>query len=396
MQEFQGKHVVIIIEGFPVPLFKILMQHAFTLKQQGADVSIISPKMFGLNKFFEIIEGIDIYRHPMPIEAENAFGFFLEYSSALLWHLFLLIKIYFHKRIHVILGCTPPDLVFLPAMFFKIAGVKYVYYQLDLNPELYLSKFHKKGFFHKMLIVLERLSFFFADYSIVPNESFKSLAISRGKMNPEKIAVIRSGPDLDRIKNTAGDIKYKIGKKYLVGYLGAICKQDSLDLLIETIKYISNIRQDVHFAIVGDGPDLLRIKELAVQLKVCKYITFFGMIKDSGMICDILSTCDICVNPDSCDDFNDKITSIKIMEYMALKKPVVQFDLTEGRITSQKASLYAKKGDCADFAAKIINLLDNKALRSSMGEFGFQRIVNELSWEHESIKLLSLYRKVFS
>jgi hypothetical protein len=76
MQELHGKHIVIIIEGFPVPLFKIVMQHARTLRQHGADVSIISPKMFGLNNSFEVLEDIAIYRHPMPLEADDALFFF--------------------------------------------------------------------------------------------------------------------------------------------------------------------------------------------------------------------------------------------------------------------------------------------------------------------------------
>jgi|WetSurMetagenome_2_1015567.scaffolds.fasta_scaffold83427_3 glycosyltransferase involved in cell wall biosynthesis len=395
MQEFNGKHIVIIIEGFPVPLFKILMQHAAALKQHGADVSIISPKLYGLNKSFEVVDGIAIYRHPMPFEADNVFGFFLEYSIALIWQLLLLIKISCHKRIHVIQGCTPPDLVFLPALLFKMMGIIYIYYQLDLNPELYLSKFHKKGFFYRILILLERLSFRCADYSIVPNESFKTLAIKRSRMDPGKIAVIRSGPDINRIKETTGDIRYKNGKKYLIGYLGVICRQDSLELLIDAIKLIVAVRQDVHFILVGDGPDLPRIRELAGNFKVRDYITFYGMVEDAELLCDIMSTCDMCVNSNNPDGFNDNITSIKIMEYMAFKKPIVQFDCTEDKFTAQQASLYAEKGSTEDFAAKINFLLDHEDIRVSMGESGYQRIVNTLSWKHECAKLLLLFTKVF-
>jgi glycosyltransferase involved in cell wall biosynthesis len=396
MQALYGKHIVIIIEGFPVPLFNILMQHALALKRQGGDVSIISPKMFGFNKGFEVLDGIEIYRHPMPFEADSASGFIFEYSLALVWQLLLLIKIYFHKKFHAIQACTPPDLVFLPSLPFKLTGVKFIYYQLDLNPELYISKFNKKGFIYKLLLVLERLTFLCSDYSIVPNESFRTLAINRGKMIPDKISVIRSGPDLDRIRETPGADKYKNNRKYLVGYLGVICKQDSLDLLLESIKIVVLQRHDVHFVIVGDGPDLPHIIKMATHLNIQDHITFMGMVNDTKQLCDIMSTCDICVNPDKPDDFNNKITSIKIMEYMAFKKPIVQFNLTEGKFTAGESSLYASKGNCADFAEKIIYLLDDEDRRSFMGEFGYQRIVNELSWNYESVKLLSLYDKVFS
>jgi glycosyltransferase involved in cell wall biosynthesis len=77
------------------------------------------------------------------------------------------------------------------------------------------------------------------------------------------------------------------------------------------------------------------------------------------------------------------------MEYMALKKPIVQFDLKEGKFSAQKASLYAN--DVKDFAEKINTLLDNDELRKQMGEYGYDRVVNELSWEHESKKLVKFY-----
>lgn len=396
MQEFHGKHIVIIIEGFPVPLYRILMQQAVTLYRQGTEVSIISPKMFGFDKSYEQIEGVSIYRHPMPLEANNAVGFLFEYCWALAWQFFLLLKIFILKRIHVIEGCTPPDLVFIPVLPFKLLGVKYVYYQLDLNPELYVSRYNKKDFFYKFLIGMERLTFLCADYAIEPNETFKSIAINRGKMNPENIAIIRSCPDLDKFRLSNGINAYKNGKRYLVGYVGVINRQDSVDIFIESISYIVNSRKDTHFAIVGDGPEFPFVYELARRLKVEEYITFFGIVKDLTCLDDIISTCDVCVNPDKADEYNDKITAAKIMEYMAHKKPIVQFDLAEGRFTAQQSSLYAQKSNCADFAEKIIFLLDNEDLRASMGEFGYRRIVNELSWKRESTKLLSLYDKVFS
>jgi glycosyltransferase involved in cell wall biosynthesis len=396
MPSLNGKHIVIIIEGFPVPLFKILMQHAVTLQRAGAVVSVISPKMFGLTKSHERIDSVDIYRYPLPFEANNALGFMIEYAWALAWQFCMLVRLHLKKRVDAIEGCTPPDLVFIPSLPFKLLGARYIYYQLDLNPELYICKYDKKDLFYKVLLLWERITYACADCVIAPNQSFRAIALQRGKVHPDRCTVVRSGPDMNAVHLTDGDREIKKGKGYLIGYLGVVCKQDSLDGLIEIIRIIAAKRQDVHFAIIGDGPELPRIKELARRLNIDGLITFFGMINDTGRICDILSTCDVCVNPDKVDEFNDKITAIKIMEYMALKKPVVQFDLTEARFTARQASLYARKDDHADFASKILYLLDNRSQRVAMGEYGYRRMLDELSWEHESKKLIALYEQAFA
>jgi glycosyltransferase involved in cell wall biosynthesis len=88
---------------------------------------------------------------------------------------------------------------------------------------------------------------------------------------------------------------------------------------------------------------------------------------------------------------NDKSTMNKIMEYMALAKPIVQYDLVEGRVSARKASLYATRNNEKDLAEKILILLDDPLLRKEMGDFGYNRVINELEWEYEAPKLLAAY-----
>jgi glycosyltransferase involved in cell wall biosynthesis len=85
----------------------------------------------------------------------------------------------------------------------------------------------------------------------------------------------------------------------------------------------------------------------------------------------------------------------KIMEYMALGKPIVQFDLTEGRFSAGDASLYAAKNDPADMARKIVELLDTPERCRQMGEYGRNRVENELEWSYEVPKLLKAYGVLF-
>jgi glycosyltransferase involved in cell wall biosynthesis len=125
-------------------------------------------------------------------------------------------------------------------------------------------------------------------------------------------------------------------------------------------------------------------------------VNFTGRVPDEQLL-EILSTADVCVNPDKPCEMNDISTMIKIMEYMALGKPIVQFDLREGRFSAQDAAVYADiRNQVADFAAKIVWLLDNPDERKRMGEFGRRRVEKELAWEYSVPNLLAAYERALS
>jgi glycosyltransferase involved in cell wall biosynthesis len=184
----------------------------------------------------------------------------------------------------------------------------------------------------------------------------------------------------------------KKGRKYLVGYVGVMGRQEGLDLLLAAAAHIVHQlgRTDVHFGLVGGGTSLEEMKALAGELGVAEYVTFTGRVPDAEMLA-MLNTADVCVNPDIATEMNDISTMNKIMEYMALAKPIVQFDLTEGRYSAQGASLYARRNDAVDLAAKIVELLDDRERRQAMGEYGRRRVIEELEWRHEAPKLLAAY-----
>src|SRR3954468_797831 len=151
-------------------------------------------------------------------------------------------------------------------------------------------------------------------------------------------------------------------------------KQQGIDHLRRAARHIvlDLGRRDVHFGLVGGGTSLEAMKALARELGIAEFVTFTGRVPDEEMLA-MLNTADVCVNPDLANEMNDKSTMNKIMEYMALGKPIVQFDLTEGRFSAGEASLYARSNDAADMAEKIVALLDDPALRQRMGEFGRDR-----------------------
>ena len=388
------------MENLPLPFDRRVWQEATTLQQAGYEVSIICP-IGGpnqcMNERHVVIDDVHIFRHPLPFEADSAMGYALEYGTALFWEFYLSWKILFKRGFDVIHACNPPDNIFLVGGFFKLfLRKKFLFDHHDINPELYEAKFGRRDFFYKVMLLWERWTFRTADVSIATNESYRKIAIERGGMSPDRVHVVRSGPKLDRLRIIPPVPELKQGRKYLVGYVGVMGKQEGIDYLLQAAQYIIRDigREDVHFGLVGGGTELDAMKVLADELGIANYVTFTGRVPDQEML-EMLNTADVTVNPDVANKMNNKSTMNKIMEYMALAKPIVQFDLTEGRYSSQQASLYAKVNDSQDMARKIVELLDDDEKRLRMGNYGRQRVIDVLEWRHEAPKLLAAYDMVF-
>lgn len=389
------RKVLIIVENLPVPFDRRVWLEARTLRDAGYVVSIICPTGKGFEQRYEMLEGIAVYRHRLPVEAEGPMGYVLEYGAALFWQLTLAVRVSATRGFDVIHACNPPDLIFLVAAPFRLFGKRFVFDHHDLCPELFETKFGGKGLLYKGLLLVERATFGLARISIATNESYKAIAVARGGMDPEKVFVVRSGPELSKIKPGPPVPAMKQGKRFLVGYVGVIGRQEGLDLLIDAAVHLkAQGRDDVHYGIVGGGPELEAIKAYAQERAVADLFTFTGRAPDDVMMA-MLNTADICVNPDRVDPMNDLSTMNKIMEYMALGKPIVQFEVKEGRFSAGESSLYAKPNDIRDLARQIETLLDDSDLRQRMGAFGFERVHQHLGWDKEAPKLLAAYEAVF-
>jgi glycosyltransferase involved in cell wall biosynthesis len=386
------RRVLLLVENLPSPFDRRVWQEACTLRDAGYVVSIICPTGKGYEKKFEAVDGIHIWRYDLPLEAAGAVGYAIEYAVALASTWLLCWRVLFSRGFDVIHACNPPDLFFLLGVPFKLLGKKFLFDHHDLGPELYEAKFGRRDFFHRLLLRLEQWTFRVADVSIATNESYRRIAIDRGGMPADRVFVVRSGPSLERMKILPPDERLKRGRRYLVGYVGVMARQEGIDLLLQAVQNIvlDFGRTDIHFGLVGGGPALAEMRELARELGIADFVTFTGRVPDAELLA-MLNTADVCVNPDVANEMNDKSTMNKIMEYMALGKPIVQFDLTEGRYSAQDASLYAHRNDPFDLAEQLVALLDDPARRAEMGVAGRRRVERELAWPHEVSKLLAAY-----
>jgi glycosyltransferase involved in cell wall biosynthesis len=390
------RKILIIVENLPVPFDPRVWKEAGALRDAGYEVCVLSPRGKGYSKRYELLEEVHIYRHPMPKEGSSAWGYLWEYGCALFWQFFYTWWIFITRGFHCIQGCNPPDDIFLVALPFKLFGVKYIFDHHDANPELYLSKYERRDFLYKAQVWLEELTYRCSDVVIATNESYRGLAIGRGRRDPKDVFVVRNGPDLDKFRLMPAQPSLKNGKRWLVGYVGTMSIQEGLDILIDVASHIQEMgRSDVHFTCVGGGPGLDGLRELVKQKGLENSVRFTGRVPDRELL-DVLSTADVCVNPDKPCEMNDISTMIKITEYMALGKPIVQFDLKEGRATAGDSSLYSDNHDqVADFARKILWLFDHPEERQRMGEIGRRRIEQQFAWKYSIVNLLAAYDRAF-
>lgn len=398
-QTHQGL-VLIIIQNLPIPFDNRIWKQALTLKDNGYQVTCISPagQHNDFQESHEILDDIHIYRYPAPPDAQGTIGYIIEFAYSWLMVSLISVYVFFRHGFDVIHACNPPDTYFLLAAFYKLFNKKFIFDHRDVSPEIYKAKGgNLKGILGRGLLLLEKLTFKTADVVISTNESYKQIAIKRGNIKEENIFIVRSGPSTQRLKILPPDVELKHGKEYMVTYLGEMCKQDGVDLFLYMAKHlVENLgHENIQFCLVGGGPELDILKQLKSELKLDDYVYFTGRVSDEDL-CKYLSTSNICIDPDPFSEWANISTMNKIMEYMFFEKPIVAFDLKENRFSGQEAALYAEPNNYEHLALLTHQLLNDPEQRQKMGTYGKDRINNQFAYEYTEPYLLNAYAKALN
>jgi len=390
--------VLILVENLSVPFDRRVWQESRALTEAGYDVTVICPR--GTTRDVEAhveIEGVHIHRYPLTAATGGPAGYVKEYGTAL-WHSFRLARrLSKQGRFDVIHACNPPDLLFLVALPFKLRGTRFLFDHHDLVPELFESRFGGRGPLRTVSAILERLTFALADTVISTNESYREVAIRRGRMKPERVHVVRSAPDLARFVRVPEDPELRRGKRFLACYLGVMGPQDGVDYALRALASMRDElgRDDVHATFIGSGDAFDDLVALSRELGLEDVVEFTGRVPDATVHA-YLSTADVCLAPDPRNPLNDVSTMNKIVEYMAMSRPIVSFDLREARVSAGDAAVYATPNDEREFARLIGELLDDPERRARMGALGRQRVEESLSWSTSRERLLEAYADVLS
>ncbi|NJK78482.1 MAG: glycosyltransferase family 4 protein [Chloroflexaceae bacterium] len=373
-------------------------REASTLIEAGYRVTVICPHS-SKYPWSEVVDGVRVYGYPPAAESEGALGYVDEYLRAMGYAFVLSLLVFFSDGFDVVHAHNPPDTFVFIGLFYKLFGKKFIFDHHDLNPEMYYARFQGKGnrLVHRALVWLEQLSCRAADRVIATNQSYKALEIERSGIPESRITIVRNGPNLKRVRLVDPDPELRQMGKTILGYVGVMGYQDGVDYFIRALHHLvyEMGRTNVYAVLVGTGGAWKDLQKLAIELKLEPYVRFTGMVSDEELMC-YLSSADVCIGPDPKNNFTDRSTMIKLMEFMALGKPIVAFDLTEHRYTLQDAALYAVPNDERDFARQIARLMDDPNLRQQLGQIGRERIQHTLAWPHQAHHLLEAYEKVFA
>jgi glycosyltransferase involved in cell wall biosynthesis len=386
------RRALIIVEDLPVPFDRRVWAEAKTLRDAGWRMTVISPKGAGATRWHERIEGIEVFRYPLPTTAAGFVNHLVEYAVAIPATLILSILAWRGRRFDVVHACNPPDFFFPLGWLFRRLGSAFVFDQHDLAPEVYVAQGGRRGgLVHRVLLWCERRTYRTADVVIATNETYRRFALERGGVEPGRVFVVRSSPDPERIHRVEPDPGLRRGRRFLVAYLGTMGPQDGVDLFVDAAARVAVERPgQVRFVAMGGGGELQRLRETVAARGLQDDVEFTGRVPDAEVRA-VLSTADIAISPDPANDFNEYCTMNKTLEYMATATPVVAFDLEETRVSAADAAVYAPPNDPSGLARLVSELLDDPERRDRMGGIGLERVRGPLSWEVSARALLAAY-----
>ena len=391
-----GTRVLIIVQNLPVPLDRRVWLECQALAAQGYQVSVICPKGPG-DRRFQMLGGVAIYKYTPAPEAGGITGYLVEFVYSWLRTALLSLHVAYRRGFDIIQACNPPDTYWLLAWLWRARGVKFVFDQHDLNPELYLSRFGTPRSLpgriqYRGLLWLERMTYRIADRVISTNESYKAIAVSRGRRNGDHVTVVRSGPDSSVMRPVYPDPKLRAGADHLLIYLGIMGPQDGVDTVLDVADELIRRRgrSALRVVLMGFGDCLDDLKRQCTDLGLDDHVVFTGRVGPKE-IAQHLSAADVGLGPDRKSPLNDVSTMNKTMEYMSFALPSVSFNLKETRVSGGDAAIYVEPGDLAAFADAVETLLDNPAQRVALGRAARDRVVSDLDWRTQAIAYVSVF-----
>lgn len=393
-------HILIVVQNLPVPLDRRVWLECQSLMRGGYDVSVICPKGPG-EPARSTIEGVEIYKYRPARQAEGLVGYAVEFAYSWLRTALLSLAVWRRQPFQVLQACNPPDTYWLLGRLWRGRGVRFVFDQHDLNPELFLSRFGvpktvKQRALYRALIWLERMTYRTADRVISTNESYKRVAVSRGGLRPAHVTVVRSGPDTSTMRPiypTPHPSTASVSEaRFSLVYLGIMGPQDNVDAILDVMDELVHKRgrRDIQATLLGFGDRLEHLKRDCAERALNDVVTFTGRA-DKEMIAEQLSRSDVGLCPDLKTSLNDVSTMNKTMEYMAYALPSVSFDLVETRVSGGDAVIYVPSGDIAAFADAVERLIDDDELRADMAMRARERVASKLDWRPQSEAYLQVF-----
>jgi glycosyltransferase involved in cell wall biosynthesis len=385
-------NVLLLVENNGFPRDFRVRREAHALRDHGFCVSVVCPRE-GKEPWRERLDGIEIHRFPGPPGGGGLLGYALEFGYATFAMLALSLWVWLRRGVDVVHVANPPDTLFVVGLVFKLLGKRFVFDHHDLAPEIYLSRFKepRRNLVYRTLKWMERRTYAVSDVVIATNETYRRRAIEEGGLPADKVFVVRNGPPLS-YQPLPPPAELTGRAAFVIGYVGTIGTQDGLDYWLRAIQHLVTTfgRRDFLAVVIGDGDAMPGLRVLARELQIEEFVMFTGRLPEQEAR-RYLSGAALCVQPDPSGPLNDHCTMNKLMEYMALGKATVAFELPETQFSGGEAAVYVANDDECEFARQVDRLLADPDERARRGEVGRQRVASTLAWEYSVAPLVRAY-----
>jgi glycosyltransferase involved in cell wall biosynthesis len=318
----------------------------------------------------------------------------LEYATALIQIFFISLGIFVRKPFKSIHVANPPDFFWPMALFFKLFRVKFIFDQHDISAEMYrVNERKEKNVIYKFLNWNEKMTVRCADGIITTNASIRDRLDSLYGLHGKPCEVVYNGPSADFVAKENPELRRKYAGKRVLLYIGEMAVLDCVEVILNAAEAVvkEHGRKDCIFILLGDGPDLPRLKALAKERDLTGYVHFTGRVMHDEVM-EHLGLAEICLVPDEPNGLNEFLTLIKCLEYMKASRPFVAFDLKETRFIAADSALFSR--DISEYVQHILHLLDNRESAMAMGLAGLARVERGFLWSHQIPQLLTLYKQV--
>lgn len=384
--------VTILVANLPAEKDRRVIRECLSLEAAGFDVTVIAPRG---DKSLKILPGSDRTRlrpYPIVVYGSGVLSFALEFFWSFMWIAIRLLGEIFRGRAQAVQVCNPPDIYFPLALLVRALGRPWVFDHHDLSPEVYVSRGGDPNpMVSRLLVLFEKLTLRTATAVFATNESFKENAVKRG-VAADKVTVVRNGPAFAEIAPAPDE---RADGPLRVVYLGVFGPQDNVGGAVLAAEELIALRGRTGWRMIlaGDGETAAELRTLAGERGLTDVVEFTGWL-DGPEVDALLREADVALQPDLPTRMNQLSTMAKTVEYLGRGVPVVAADLIETHATVGEAGLYVANGTPAEFAQAINTLLDDPALRDRMRKIGRERFRDFLSWEHQAVAYVAVWRKL--
>lgn len=362
-------------------------RYAEALAQRGDRVDVIALRQKDFPSY-EIAGRVNVHRIQDRIRNEkNKYSYLIRLSRFLINSWIWISRQHISSKYDLVHVHSVPDFEVFAALLPKINGAKIILDIHDIVPEFYAAKFHvnQNCLAFKLLKYIEKVCVRFSDHVIISNHLWAKKLTCRSAP-AVKCSTLINYPD-QLFFNCAKPSKEK--GKFLVLYPGSLNWHQGLDIAIRAFALFSKQMNDSEFHIYGQGPEEMHLRDLVVELGLENKVIFKGTLPLDS-ISKAMAEASVGVVPKRNDSFGGQAFSTKVLEFMALKVPIIlsKTEIDKSYFTESLVHFFEPE-NVSDLAGSLMLLANDKNKRDCIVANASQ-FISGLSWEERKKDYLML------